>query len=182
MNEEGKRRVERLRKQWVISDEEQKALNSRRKKKKSRKQKTERQKNVNIMDHKVKISENIKNVLPSYVKELEDYVRRGGFLQAIKIFKEMTGNSLSYSKEILDKYRELGTWHHYDFDQDPKILERVFAEICGSHLENFIKDQAKRQDLLTKLEEFGTPIISVDMALRLARKYADRVLEEHKKS
>ena len=150
-------------------------------KKKHRKQRADRQKDVNIMAKRVKTSENTHNSLPSYVKELEDYVRRGGFLQAIKIFKEMTGNSLSYSKEVLDKYRELGTWHHFDFDQDPKILERVFAEICGSHPENFIKDQHKRQDLLTKLEEYGTPIISVDMALRLARKYADRVLEEHKK-
>ena len=173
MNEEGKRRVERLRKQWVISDEEQKALNSRKKKRKSRKQKTERIQPQDLQETKAKTSENTRDRLPSYVKELEDYVRRGGFLQAIKIFKEMTGNSLSYSKEVLEKYRELGTWHHFNFDQDPKILERVFAEVCGSHPENFI--QSKREVLVPA----G---ISVDVALRLARKYADRVLEEYKKS
>ena len=55
---------------------------------------------------------------PKWVAEVEDFVRHGSPLHAVKRFKQsqqLEGPSLKEAKEAVWKYRETGNWKHWRF-------------------------------------------------------------------
>jgi len=61
-----------------------------------------------------------RNSKPRWLSEVEDLIRRGSPLHAVKIFKESqtsqnSGPTLKEAKDAIWRYREEGNWNHYRF-------------------------------------------------------------------
>ena len=101
---------------------------------------------------------------------IEAEVRKGNMLKAVKKFKDITGSPLTPSKEAVEIYRESGTWDHWTFSENKNLLDIAFKKVCGNTPEEFKKNQDK--DIYERAKEANTPIISVNMALRIAVQYS----------
>jgi len=110
-----------------------------------------------------------KNYKPDFVKSIEENVRKGNILTSVKIFKENTGSPLATSKETVELYRESGNWDHWTFTKE-NYLELAFKKVCGATPDEYSKNQDK--DVYDRAKEASTPIVSVNMALRIAVQYA----------
>ena len=58
------------------------------------------------------------NPYPKWVAEVEEHIRRGSPLHAVKLFKgsqENPGPTLKEAKDAIWKYRETGNWKHWRF-------------------------------------------------------------------
>ena len=63
-----------------------------------------------------------KPIRPNYVSGIEDYVRKGQVLHAVKIMRDTNEMSLAQFKDIIDEYRETGNWDHFKHALYPKDL------------------------------------------------------------
>ena len=63
-----------------------------------------------------------KPIKPNYVSGIEDYVRKGQVLHAVKIMRDANEMSLAQCKNIIDEYRETGNWDHFKHALYPKDL------------------------------------------------------------
>ena len=63
-----------------------------------------------------------KPIKPNYVSGIEDYVRKGQILHAVKIMRDTNEMSIMQCKEIIDTYRETGNWDHFKYAFHPKDL------------------------------------------------------------
>ena len=61
-------------------------------------------------------------IKPNYVSGIEDYVRKGQVLHAVKIMRDANEMSLAQCKNIIDEYRETGNWDHFKHALYPKDL------------------------------------------------------------
>ena len=111
-----------------------------------------------------------KNYRPTKLTEIEDHVRKGEMLQAVKLFKDITGSPLTPSKEAVEIYRESGNWNHWIFVKNTNVLDLAFKKVCGNTPEEFSKLQDI--EIYDRAKKAKTPIVSVNMALRIAVQYA----------
>ena len=51
-----------------------------------------------------------KNLLPNYVNHIENMVRKGEVLRAIKLLRDTNGLGLYECKDVIAEYRETGEW------------------------------------------------------------------------
>ena len=65
-----------------------------------------------------------KPIKPNYVSGIEDYVRKGQVLHAVKIMRDTNEMSLMQCKDIIDTYRETGNWDHFQHAIRPKNLAK----------------------------------------------------------
>ena len=65
-----------------------------------------------------------KPIRPNYVSGIEDYVRKGQVLHAVKIMRDTNEMSLMQCKDIIDTYRETGNWNHFQYAIRPKDLAK----------------------------------------------------------
>ncbi len=111
-----------------------------------------------------------RNFRPSKLDEIEDSVRKGEMLKAVKLFKDITGSPLTPSKEAVEIYRETGNWNHWTFVKNINVLDLAFKKVCGNTPEEYTKNQDN--EIYDRAKKAKTPIISVNMALRIAVQYA----------
>lgn len=111
-----------------------------------------------------------RNFRPAKLTEIEDHVRKGEMLQAVKLFKDITGSPLTPSKEAVEIYRESGNWNHWIFVKNTNVLDLAFKKVCGNTPEEFSKSQDI--EIYDRAKKAKTPIVSVNMALRIAVQYA----------
>ena len=56
-----------------------------------------------------------KGILPNYVNHIENMVRKGEVLRAIKLLRDTNGLGLYECKDVIAEYRETGEWDHFKF-------------------------------------------------------------------
>ena len=56
-----------------------------------------------------------KGILPNYVNHIENMVRKGEVLRAIKLLRDTNGLGLYECKDVIAEYRETGEWDHFQF-------------------------------------------------------------------
>ena len=146
-------------------------IKSFQKKGKKVKFKIENQKKTAVADLKaLKEYAKNKNYRPEKLDRIEACVRKGEILQAIKWFREISGAPLKSAKEVIDTYRETGNWNHWTFTKNVNLLDIAFEKVCGANPETFQKNQDK--GIYERAKAANTPIVSVNMALRIAIQYA----------
>ena len=132
--------------------------------------KIEQNKKTAIDDLKALKKYKNKNYRPEALDKIEAHVRKGEMLQAVKWFKDISGAPLKSSKEVIDIYRETGNWSHWTFTKNVNLLDIAFEKVCGTNPETFQKNQD--EGIYERAKAANTPIVSVNMALRIAVQYA----------
>ena len=76
-----------------------------------------------------------KPIKPNYVSGIEDYVRKGQVLHAVKIMRDTNEMSLAQCKDIIDEYRETGNWDHFKHAVYPNNLaKQIWQALNDKHL------------------------------------------------
>lgn len=117
-----------------------------------------------------------RNYRPKAVDQIETHVRKGEMVRAVKKFKDITGSPLVPSKEAVDLYRETGNWNHWQFSKNNNLLDLAFKKVCGNDPKTFEKNQDN--EIYDRAKAANTPIVSVNMALRIAVQYAQLLKDQ----
>ena len=97
---------------------------------------------INIMEKPTK---------PNYVSGIEDYVRKGQILHAVKIMRDTNEMSIMQCKEIIDTYRETGNWDHFKYAFHPKDLAKRIVNMMQDN--NLLSDDCSISGLIYLIDK-----------------------------
>ena len=88
---------------------------------------------------------------PNYVSGIEDYVRKGQILHAVKIMRDTNEMSIMQCKEIIDTYRETGNWDHFKYAFHPKDLAKRIVNMMQDN--NLLSDDCSISGLIYLIDK-----------------------------